>query len=160
MISLPRLLPMIGLVLGVVAIAGSQAEAGGREDGAPPPVVGEGTMRHAIAAALAQATPAPAPPRGSRVRRLAVRGALIGAAAGAALTIFAAAAEGENEGGGFCGQCMLEWGAIVIPVSAGVGAGVGAIVGAALPSRQPGLPLAPPERSLGRRRGVSFAVRF
>jgi hypothetical protein len=159
MISLPRLLPMIGLVLGVVAMAGSQAEAGGREDGAPPPVVGEGTMRHAIASAVAQATPAQAP-RGSRVRRLAVRGALIGAAAGAALTIFAAAAEGENEGGGFCGQCMLEWGAIVIPVSAGVGAGVGAIVGAALPSRQPGLPVAPPERSLGRRRGVSFAVRF
>jgi hypothetical protein len=159
MTSLRRLLIVLGLVLGVVAMAGSRAEAGRHDDGAPPSAIGERTMRDAIASAMAQATPAPAP-RGSRTRRLAVRGALIGAAAGAALTIFAASAEGSNEGGGFCGQCMLEWGAIVIPISAGAGAGIGAIVGAALPSRRPGLPVAPQERSIGRRRGVAFAVRF
>jgi hypothetical protein len=159
MISLPRLLPMIGLVLGVVAMAGSQAEAGGREDGAPPPVVGEGTMRHAIAAALAQATPAPAPPRGSRTRRGAVRGALIGAGAGAAVGIIAAAARGNNEGGSICGVCALQWGGGGAAIGAGIGAGVGAAIGAGAPSRQPGMPLAP-DRSLGRRRGVAFAVRF
>jgi hypothetical protein len=158
MTSLPRWLPILGLTLGVVTIAGSPAAAASDTD--VPPSVGAWTMQGAIAAAVAQATPAAAPARGSRTRRFAVRGALIGAGAGAALTIFAAAAEGENEGGGFCGQCLLEWGAIVIPISAGVGAGVGAIVGVALPSRQPGFPLAPRERSSGRRRGIAFAVRF
>jgi hypothetical protein len=94
----------------------------------------------AVIAALAQdpAPAAPAPSRKRSARRGALRGVLIGAGAGAALTVFAAAAEGENEGGGFCVQCLVEWGTIVIPISAGVGAGIGAAIGVMLPARQPG----------------------
>jgi hypothetical protein len=105
-------------------------------------------------AAGAQAAPAPAP-RGDRVRRGAVRGALIGAGAGAVVTILAAVAYGRNEGGGICGACAWQWGALGIGAGAGIGAGVGALIGSATPSRQPGL-WPPP----GRRRGIAFAVRF
>jgi hypothetical protein len=101
---------------------------------------------------------APAPGSG-RVRRAAVRGALIGAGAGAAVAILAAIAYGRNEGGGICGACAFQWGPIGIGTGAGIGAGIGALIGAAAPSRQPGLwPPAAPPRS--RRRGIAFALRF
>lgn len=148
------------VVTAATGVATGAADAAPGPDvsvGAPRPAAWADVVAHATAVALAQ--PAPEPARRSRVGRSALRGLLIGAAAGAALTIFAAQAEGENEGGSFCGQCVLEWGAIIVPVSAGVGAGIGALVGVALPSRQPG-PWTPGARPGRRGAGVGLAFRF
>ncbi len=148
-------------VLVVTLIAGTAAPsavAAGGDDRTTPERAGGG-VRRAVASAVAQATPAPAPDRKRSARRGAIRGALIGAGAGTALTIVAASAYGENEGGGFCVQCLVEWGAIVIPVSAGVGAGIGAIVGVALPNRQPG-PWTPGPAPRRRAAAVGVSLRF
>jgi hypothetical protein len=118
------------------------------------------------AAALATTSPAAQASPGQsgsgsgtgRVRRAAVRGALIGAGAAAAVTILAAAAYGRNEGGGICGACALQWGSVAIGAGAGIGAGIGALIGAAAPSRQPGA--WPPAVLPGRRRGIALVVRF
>jgi hypothetical protein len=120
------------------------------------------TATEAVVAALAQdPTPtAPAPDRKRGARRGAIRGALIGAGVGAGAAIAFAAAYGNNEGGGFCGACLVTWGSAVVGAGAAIGAGVGAAIGASAPSRQPGSPLAPSDRALGRRRSVAFTVRF
>jgi hypothetical protein len=112
-----------------------------------------------VPAAPAPARPPAPAPRTGRVRRAAVRGALIGAGAAAAVTILAAVAYGRNEGGGICGACAWQWGAIGIGAGAGIGAGIGALVGAAAPSRKPGV-WPPPSPPPGRRPGLAFAIRF
>lgn len=70
--------------------------------------------------------PAPAPlqPRQGGVSPVAI-GAIIGAALAAGLTYSAAATYGENEGGGFCGGCFVQWSVISVPVGAAAGAAVG-----------------------------------
>src|SRR5688500_5496428 len=135
--------------LWVAAIFGLGVRAGAAEIRLSPAAVEPAGVAQA-------APPASAPaPRTDRVRRGAVRGALIGAGAGAGVTILAAVAYGRNEGGGICGACAWQWGAVGVGAGAGIGAGVGALIGSAAPSRQPG-PWSPP----GRRRGIAFAVRF
>ena len=52
-------------------------------------------------------------------------GALAGAGAALALTAVGAAKYGQNEGGGFCAPCMVQWSAISVPVGAAIGAGIG-----------------------------------
>jgi hypothetical protein len=69
----------------------------------------------------------------ARTRTGGPRGALIGAAIGAgtaaAVTYWAAAKYGENEGGRFCTGCFMNWGAVTIPAAALVGALVGHALG-------------------------------
>ena len=83
-----------------------------------------------------------------------VTGALIGAAAALAITGWAAASYGENEGGKFCSNCMLQWSAVSVPVGAALGAGIGVAVAGIRSSAAPGARL--PERQMG----VSIATRF
>lgn len=60
----------------------------------------------------------------SRSHAVAI-GAVIGAGAALGLTAMAAAKYGENEGGKFCGVCMVQWSVVSVPVGAGIGAAVG-----------------------------------
>jgi hypothetical protein len=55
-------------------------------------------------------------------------GALIGAAAGIVVTSLAANSYGNNEGGRFCNACFVQWGAGIVPASAGIGVAVGAVI--------------------------------
>jgi hypothetical protein len=52
-------------------------------------------------------------------------GAAIGAASAFGLTAAAAKSYGDNEGGRFCGACLLQWSVISVPAGAGIGFGVG-----------------------------------
>lgn len=52
-------------------------------------------------------------------------GALIGAAGALAITAAAAAEYGNNEGGRFCGPCLVQWSAFTVPVGAAIGAAIG-----------------------------------
>jgi hypothetical protein len=65
----------------------------------------------------------------SRIRRAgghaALWGTAIGAGSAVAITTWAAASYGENEGGQFCSSCLAQWGAFAVPVGAGIGAGIG-----------------------------------
>ena len=63
-------------------------------------------------------------PRGGGLNPVAM-GAFIGAAAALVATAAAARAYGENESGGFCGRCMVQWSSFTVPVGAGVGAAIG-----------------------------------
>ena len=101
----------------------------------------------------------------SRARgRQPVWGAIIGAAAGIAATAAAASAYGENEGGGFCAGCMVQWSAIAVPA----GAGLGAAIGFALRCGEKTLFVAPGSRASLRvmpilsegRAGVRLTARF
>lgn len=79
-------------------------------------------------APLMRQSPAPATTAQQRPRprgRAIVIGALIGAGTALALTGAAAARYGENEGGEFCGACMVQWSVVTVPVGAGIGAGIG-----------------------------------
>jgi len=62
---------------------------------------------------------------GNAVSNPVLVGALAGAGAALALTAVGAAKYGENEGGGFCAPCMVQWSAISVPVGAAIGAGIG-----------------------------------
>ena len=65
-------------------------------------------------------------------------GAMIGAGSAAAVTYWAAKSYGENEAGGFCEGCFLQWGAWAIPAGALVGAAVGSVIShVASPQRSP-----------------------
>jgi hypothetical protein len=59
--------------------------------------------------------------------RMAVAG-LSGALAGFGLAAVAAARYGGNEGGRFCGGCLVEWSTVTVPVGAGIGALVGFLI--------------------------------
>jgi hypothetical protein len=91
-------------------------------------------------------------------------GVAIGAAGGLLATWLAASNYGENAEGEVCGPCLLRWGALAIPV----GAGVGALAGMSIErSRREVLYLARPIRSvellpwaIARGRGVGLTVRF
>ena len=63
----------------------------------------------------------PPPKRGKGV----MIGALIGAGAALGVTAWAASTYGENEGGRFCGRCMVQWSVVTVPIGAAVGAGIG-----------------------------------
>jgi len=63
-------------------------------------------------------------PRGGGLGPVAT-GALIGAAAALVGTAVAARSYGENESGGFCGVCMMQWSSFTVPVGAGIGAAIG-----------------------------------
>jgi hypothetical protein len=64
-----------------------------------------------------------------RIRRagkpLMVMSGLVGAGTAFTVTAIAAASYGSNEGGRFCGGCLVEWSTLTVPVGAGVGALVG-----------------------------------
>ena len=64
-------------------------------------------------------------PRAGSGGGAAMKGAWIGAGAALAMTALAAARYGENEGGRFCGTCLVQWSVLTVPVGALVGAGVG-----------------------------------
>jgi hypothetical protein len=83
----------------------------------------------------------------------AVRGALIGAVAALAITGWAAASYGENEGGKFCYNCMLQWSALSVPVGAGLGAGIGVAVVSLRSS-------ALPAERFPRRAAITISTRF
>jgi hypothetical protein len=59
--------------------------------------------------------------------RMAVS-ALGGALAGFGLAAVAAARYGGNEGGRFCGGCLVEWSTVTVPVGAGIGALIGFVI--------------------------------
>ena len=96
--------------------------------------------------------------------RQPVWGAILGAAAGIAVTAAAASAYGENEGGDFCASCMVQWSTIAVPV----GAGLGAAIGFALRGGEKTLYVAPGSRASLRvmpilsegRAGVRLTARF
>ena len=80
-----------------------------------------GSFELPVARADQSAAPRPARSRGRGV----VIGALVGAGAALVVTGVAAARYGENEGGKFCGVCMVQWSAFTVPVGAVIGAGIG-----------------------------------
>lgn len=66
------------------------------------------------------------------VRRIRRRGAsampiagLTGALAGFGFAAFGASAYGMNEGGGFCGGCLVQWSVVTVPMGAAAGALIG-----------------------------------
>ena len=63
--------------------------------------------------------------------RAVITGALIGAGAALVFTGMAASRYGENEGGSFCGACMVQWSTFTVPIGAGIGAGIGWGIGRA-----------------------------
>lgn len=77
-----------------------------------------------FAPALTRDATAAQPQAQSRSHAVAI-GAVIGAGAALGLTAMAAARYGENEGGKFCGVCMVQWSVVSVPVGAGIGAAVG-----------------------------------
>jgi hypothetical protein len=72
-------------------------------------------------------------PRGGGFGPVAM-GALVGGSAALIATAVAARAYGENESGGFCGACLVQWSAFSVPVGAGIGAAIGYGVKRARPS--------------------------
>jgi hypothetical protein len=64
----------------------------------------------------------PQPQRGGGGMGPVAKGALIGTAAALVGTAWVAHTYGENEGGGFCSGCMVQWSLLTVPVGAGVGA--------------------------------------
>lgn len=56
---------------------------------------------------------------------------LAGVIAATSATAWAAQSYGENEGGKFCTNCFVQWGAVAIPAGAGIGALVGLAIDAA-----------------------------
>jgi hypothetical protein len=104
---------------------------------------------------------APRPRR--RHERAPLIGAVIGAAAAAAFTASLASAYGNNEGGGFCGACFVEWSAVTIPTGAGIGAGIGLAVraiGNHRPSPQLAPGGAPRSPALDQGHGIALSVTF
>ena len=83
-----------------------------------------------------------------------VTGAVIGAITAAAITAWAAASYGENEGGKFCANCMLQWSALSVPVGAGLGAGIGFAVASIRSSATAG------GRFPQKQAGVAISARF
>lgn len=79
-----------------------------------------GPIAAAVRRSVLPSTPAP-----SGVRKGTWIGALIGASGAAAVTYWAAKTYGENEAGGFCEPCFVQWGAWTIPAGALVGAVIG-----------------------------------
>jgi hypothetical protein len=117
-----------------------------------------------IAAAVRTRVPAPAIQAQRGGKKGPWIGALIGAGGAAAVTYWAAKTYGENEPGGFCEQCFVQWGAFAIPAGALVGAVVGWTISHTAgphPSTAP-----PPRKALiapvaGRRGGgVVVSVRY
>ena len=94
------------------------------------------------------------------------KGALIGAIAGGAAATAAiyalAKTYGENEAGGFCGNCFAMWGTIGIPAGALAGAGIGyAIAKASSPQYASPVPRTVVAPVVGRRGGgVVMTVRY
>ena len=87
-------------------------------DGAP--------ARLLSAAAAARADELTAPPQRRRAGPGPVAtGALIGAAGALVGTALAARSYGENETGGFCGRCMMQWSSFTVPMGVGIGAAIG-----------------------------------
>jgi hypothetical protein len=91
-------------------------------------------------------------------------GAVLGAGAGLVLAASFASAYGENEGGHFCGACVVVAGAGLIPGGAGIGLGVGALIDQTnrrtvfIAPRSPSITFAP---ALGKGSiGLSVTARF
>jgi hypothetical protein len=127
----------------------------------PRPVGAPGPIATAVAATGGLWT-SPAPP-GNGGRKGALIGAAVGAGAAAAVTYWAAATYGENEGGRFCTGCFMQWGAASIPVGALVGALVGHALGGSsgAPQYAPRTPRTFIAPAIGRRGGaVTVAVRY
>jgi hypothetical protein len=94
----------------------------------------EGPIKAAIRNVTWQAAGASQPHHG----RNTFIGAMIGAGSAAAVTYWAAKTYGENEPGGFCEGCFLQWGAWAIPAGALIGAAVGSVIShVASPQRSP-----------------------
>jgi hypothetical protein len=111
----------LALIIGAVLMAPSSIEAQNRTDARSLQRV---AANHPIAL----------PPRPSMKRYASgsnpfsnpvLVGAVAGAGAALALTAVGAAKYGQNEGGGFCAPCMVQWSAISVPVGAAIGAGIG-----------------------------------
>ena len=146
--------PTLSLLIAATLIAGTGAA---RAQSATTPDTGRLT---AAALAAAQETPLAGPPARKR-KDPAVIGAIIGGVAAAALVGGAAAAYGANEGGSFCGACLIQWGIIAVPAGIGIGAGIGWVVHAASPDQRPGFtpPANPTGRgTTGRRRQVGVTL--
>src|SRR5438128_12258049 len=107
MSRLRNLVLALGCVALAVGAAATPAIAQVAERQAVPPGPHR-TLRQAVAAAVAQAPPAPA--RKHSAKRAAVIGGVIGAGAGAALAVWYATTYGHNEGDGICGACLATWG--------------------------------------------------
>jgi hypothetical protein len=105
-------------------------------------------------------------PAASGGQSSAAKGALIGAIVGGlsatAFVYWAAKSYGENEAGGFCGNCFAVWGTWGIPAGALAGAGIGYGISKAR-SRQyaPRAPRTFVAPVIGRRAGgVTMTVRY
>jgi hypothetical protein len=148
--------PALSLLI-VASLAAGTGTARAQAANAPNP----SRSLAAAAFAAAQQTVPDAPMK--KRKNPVLIGALIGGAAAAALTAWAANAYGHNEGGSFCGACFAQWGAIAIPAGAGIGAGIGVAVRAASPDQRPGPypPVAGSGRTLpGRRQELAVTFRF
>jgi hypothetical protein len=92
----------------------------------------------------------------------ALIGAIVGGAGATGLVYWAAKTYGENEGGGFCGNCFAMWGAWAIPAGALGGAAIGYGIGKATsPQHAPQVPRTVVAPVVGRRGGgLVVTVRY
>jgi hypothetical protein len=118
------------LLLPVTSLAQDQAPAGDLLTTAARNVASSSLFRAAAATRAGELASPPRRSHGDGVGPVA-KGALIGAAASLIATALAARSYGENESGGFCGLCMLEWSSFTVPVGAGIGAAIGYGIGRA-----------------------------
>jgi len=104
----------------------------------------------------------PAPKSGSSAAKGAVIGAIVGGVAATAVVYSLAKTYGENEAGGFCGNCFAMWGTIGIPAGALAGAGMGyAIAKASSPQYVSPVPRTVIAPVVGRRAGgIVMTVRY
>jgi hypothetical protein len=104
----------------------------------------QGPIARSAEAAVRATLAKEVPPSQTRSKAPAVvTGAVIGAVAALAITTWAAAVYGENEGGKFCANCLWQWSMLSVPVGAGLGAGVGLAVASIRSSAMPGGPVWP-----------------
>ena len=110
-----RFRPAVALICVVLLPGAALAQAAAADAGAP-------SIR-----AAAPALPDPEPPAPEPRPRFhpAAWGGLIGGGTAAAITVWAAASYGENEGGKFCTGCFAQWSTITVPIGTAIGAGIG-----------------------------------
>ena len=107
--------------------------------------------------------PPPTPSTGmSPGAKGALIGAIVGGASATAVVYWAAKTYGENEAGGFCGNCFTVWGTLAIPAGAAAGAAIGYGIGrASAPQYAAPVPRTVVAPVIGRRGGgLVVSVRY
>lgn len=124
-LNLKSMVVFVALSWALITPVAAFAQAQAPEPGLPQKGRLAGPITPSVAAGTATGQVASAARRPHRGLNPVATGALIGAATALVGTALAAHTYGNNETGGFCSRCMLEWSSFTVPVGVGIGAAIG-----------------------------------